>query len=182
MPYWSVEQKAHPDWAWACNWDKPGREDHPINCVTWQQAQTYCQWVGRRLPTEAEWEKAARGTDGRKYPWGNRDFKLAGRVANIADATAKRNRLNWVVATWYDDGFYETAPIGSFPSGASPYGALDMSGNVWEWTADWSDSEHRYRSLRGGSWSDLPRFARASSRLRNAPGDRYMVVGFRCVQ
>jgi formylglycine-generating enzyme required for sulfatase activity len=181
-PYRSLDNKAYPEWAWACNWDKPGRESHPINCITWQQARAYCRWAGKRLPTEVEWEKAARGTDGRKYPWGNRRFGVAGRVANVADKTAKRNRLSWAVVDGYDDGFYETAPVGSFPTGASPYGALDMIGNVWEWTADWYDVEHRFRSLRGGSWSDVPRFARVSSRIRNAPSDRYMVAGFRCAQ
>jgi formylglycine-generating enzyme required for sulfatase activity len=101
----------------SCNWNKPDRADHPINCVDWNQAQNYCEWSDKRLPTEAEWEKAARGEDGRVYPWGN--------TWDASKANTSEGKLG------------RTAPVGSYTSGISPYKVHDMVGNVWEWVQDW---------------------------------------------
>lgn len=177
MPFF--DGKDQPDFADFCNWQKPGRENHPINCVNWDQATAFCKWVGKLLPTEAEWEKAARGTDGRKYPWGNAGYGTAGRVANIADETAKRRWPQWTIVAGYDDGFAGTAAVGSFPAGASPSGAQDMVGNVFEWTADALEGA---RAVRGGSWDAGSSGARASGRSWVAGENRNANVGFRCAR
>jgi eukaryotic-like serine/threonine-protein kinase len=177
MPYW--EDANHPEAARFCNWAKTSRENHPINCLNWNQAHTYCQWAGKRLPVEEEWEKAARGTSGQKYPWGNAGYGTSRRVANIADETAKRSQPRLQIAEGYDDGFAETAPVGSFPAGASPYGALDMVGNVAEWVETQLDQR---RGVRGGSWSSDSSIARASKRNWIAPETRRTFIGLRCAQ
>jgi formylglycine-generating enzyme required for sulfatase activity len=148
----------------SCNWNS-GRDDHPINCVTWGQARAYCQWQGKRLPTEYEWEKAARGAEGRLYAWGS-EAVSSGRYANIAGTA---------------DGWKATAPVGTYPAGRSPYGADDMIGNVWEWCAS-VDDPRPGEPLRGGSWADEPRYVRASYRGRDEQGAKGEDYGFRCVR
>jgi formylglycine-generating enzyme required for sulfatase activity len=161
----------------ACNWGKPNRDSHPINCVELADARSYCAWAGKRVPSEVEWEKAARGTQAFVYSWGFTPLATAGTVANIAD---RNSGLDWALAT-YDDGFAETAPVGSFPKGASPYGALDMIGNVWEWTDNPYDLQGG-TAVRGCSWRSNPQVCRNSNRLWRRPGNTGPYFGFRCVR
>lgn len=142
------------------NWQQ---DDHPMVDVTWDDTQAYCKWAGVSLPKEAEWEKAARGTDGQKFPWvGDWD---ASKCANSVGSSRSG-----------------TASVGSYPQGASPYGVLDMAGNAWQWCDDWHDNSSTQRVLRGGSWStnDPDRF-RCAFRLSYGPGSRFDNDGFRGV-
>jgi formylglycine-generating enzyme required for sulfatase activity len=167
--------------------DSEAQGDHPVVHVSWNDAKAYCGWAGARLPTEAEWEKAARGTDERWYPWGE---AFDGRRLNYCDEGCA---VYWHDSE-FDDGYAYTSPVGSYPEGASPYGALDMMGNVWEWVSDWYSDTYYSRSpaqdpsgpefgtqrtMRGGAWVDLG-FFRVTLRWRNEPNDRYEDVGFRC--
>lgn len=159
----------------------------PVVCVTWDQASAYCGWAGGRLPTEAEWEYAARGPAGALYPWGN-DFE--GTKLNYCDSTCGRPRSD----PEFSDGYYYTAPVGSYPEGASWVGVLNLSGNVSEWVQDGFSSYQPLpawnpvgkgtgdtHTIRGGSWFLSPLEARATWRQGLASGDWYDDLGFRCL-
>jgi iron(II)-dependent oxidoreductase len=150
-------------------------DDHPIVNVSWKDAQAYCAWAGTKLPTEAQWEKAARGMNGQIYPWGNKFDKSK----------------CWTAES---DGS-QTKPVGSFPYGASPYGCLDMAGNVWQWCSvldvDYADSPSKNPTgsvcaggvVRGGSWLNISLYCRCASRRLDAPTSmRVNNVGFRCAE
>ena len=159
---------APPAVASGCNWNAPGRGDHPVNCIDWDQAATYCSWIGKRLPTEQEWEKAARGTDGRTYPWGNE-----GPSCDVAVMSASAGA---------GCGGASTAPVGSRDRGRSPYGLFDMAGNVDEWTGSLYESGSGARVLRGGSWKNDATAIRSSHRQGALPNVRDASVGFRCAE
>jgi formylglycine-generating enzyme required for sulfatase activity len=169
-------------------YEDPQFADYPVIHVTWHDAAKYCVWRNARLPTEAEWEKAARGTDGRDYPWGD---IFDGNWLNYCDI----NCLSDTADQEYDDGNADTAPVGSYPNGASPYGMLDMAGNVWEWVADWYNSEYyadsaaenpqgpatgTQRVLRGGSWNKDRFGVRTTYRSKFHPNGSKETFGFRC--
>ncbi len=136
--------------------------DHPVVYVSWDDAATFANWAGLRLPTEEEWEKAARGTDGREYPWGNEE--------------PTPFRCN------YGKNMKGTTPVGRYsPQGDSLYGCVDMAGNVWEWTDSWYDDEKAERVVRGGSWFSYRYGARAAFRGGLSPGSRDYNLGFRLV-
>ncbi len=161
--------------------------NHPVVCVTWHEAQAYCEWAGARLPTEAEWEYAARGPGGNVYPWGN---TFDGTLSNYCDVNCDKPSANTAV----DDGHAQSAPVGSYPRGASWCGALDLVGNVFEWTADWigdypstaqvnptGPETGREKVIRGGGWHYPQASLRGVARATIAPDKRYNPLGFRCV-
>ena len=164
----------------------PAYDDYPVIWVTQSQAADYCAWAGRRLPTEAEWEYAARGPEGRLFPWGD---EFDGTRLNYCDAGCGTGVQDKTV----NDGYAETAPVGSFPTGISWCGALDMAGDVREWVADWFGYYSSERQVnpkgpssgdshipRGGCWLDTPDNTRSTNRGENAIDYTRHKVGFRC--
>jgi len=174
-----------------CNWGKSDRSNHPINCVTSLQAKAYCEWRGKRLPTEAEWEKAARGTDDRFFPWGNQPA-TCDRAVMSESCTPEKCETD---RAQYGCGRQSTWPVGSKPAGASPYGALDMAGNVFEWVSDPLDEQYyamsprknptggkdQLRVYRGGAFTGNRHDQKAFLRDGTSPDFGDFVVGFRCV-
>jgi formylglycine-generating enzyme required for sulfatase activity len=176
----------------SCDWGTPtfgdpAKTQYPVVCVSWINANAYCRWAGARLPTESEWEYAARGPQGRDYPWG--DGFDGNRLSFCDQSCPHRWRDNAV-----RDGYSEAAPVGAFAAGASWCGALDLAGNVWEWTLSQhksypynpndgreSVSSDVKRVLRGGSWSDDPTTVRSAARTSENHHYKTWHVGFRCV-
>ena len=135
---------------------------NPITMVTIEDCEAYCAWAGLSLPTEQQWEKAARGTNGRKYPWGNEEPTKE--LCNCNELYGK------------------ILPVDALPLGNSPYGSAQMSGNVWEWTSSLWRQEREWCVFRGGSWDDGPYYVRAAYRFNSTPTDRYDRLGFRCAR
>jgi formylglycine-generating enzyme required for sulfatase activity len=178
--------------------DPEARAKHPINCVDWEMSEKYCREQGRRLPTEAEWEFAARGPDGRKYPWGDDDPSAGFMNACGKECVAwgTKNGVDEKAMYDSDDGFPTTAPVGSFPKGASRYGVEDVVGNVWEWVADFygpytkdeqnaptGPAQGEERVIRGGSWNaSYASWVRPTFRYKDTPTKRSYGIGFRCAR
>jgi formylglycine-generating enzyme required for sulfatase activity len=180
------------DWAKPYNWngrDFPkGAEKHPVVLVSWNDAQAFCKWAGKVLPSEQQWEKASRGIDARRWPWGN-----AWHLANCNSASFWAERDLWDYEKdwepWWEKEYPKkfagkpmTTPVGHFFEQhgiESPYGCVDSAGNVWEWCEDFYDEKKSTRVLRGGAWSDNPRLVACAYRGNNEPDVRYGIVGFR---
>jgi eukaryotic-like serine/threonine-protein kinase len=195
----SIADKDHKAFDPLCNIRDPEKKGtHPINCVDWGMADKFCREQGGRLPTEAEWEFAARGPDGRKYPWGDDDPTAGHLNACGKECVAWGNKNGVEEKAMYDadDGYPNTAPVGSFPKGASRYGVQDVVGNVWEWVADWygeypkeeqaspkGPASGDERVIRGGSWNgSYASWVRPTFRYKDAPAKRSYGIGFRCAK
>ena len=174
------------------NWKNPGyaqTDDHPVSCISWNDAVRFCQWLSVKknlvfsLPTEAQWEKGARGSDGRKYPWGNHELYYNGIY----------------YANYYPENRYGgTSPVGLYPQGESPFGLLDMAGNVWEWCSDWYQDDYYNSSpsknptgpargeshvMRGGCWFENADYARSAYHTSGfGPPESFNCYGFRLAQ
>jgi formylglycine-generating enzyme required for sulfatase activity len=170
-----------PPWLW--DMVNPAiHGDRPVIGVDWHDADAYCRWAAKRLPTEAEWEKAARGTDERQFPWGNQ--APTAELANFAVGA----RFSYSQALM---------PVGRYEKGKSPFGLFDMAGNVWEWVQDWYKAEYyeesparnptgpeegQFKVLRGGSWSELPKYLLTYGRFKLPPTTQNSYTGFRCAK
>jgi len=196
-----ITDKLHKTFDPLCNIRDPAAmASHPINCVDWQMAVDYCQAAGKRLPTEAEWEFATRGSDGRTYPWGD-EVPTAGHLNACGKECLAWSRKRGIFdqEAMYpkeDDGFPTTAPVGSFPKGKSVFGVEDVVGNVWEWTSDWyapystavetdpkGPSTGKERVIRGGAWNgSQPTWVRPTFRYSDVPTSKSYGIGFRCAK
>jgi formylglycine-generating enzyme required for sulfatase activity len=161
--------------------------DHPVVCINWYEASAYAKWAGKRLPYEAEWERAARGDDSRTFPWGDTVPKREAYNANYHPGGGEQDK----------DGYRFTAPVKVFPDGASPFGVIQMAGNVWEWCEDWYRENYYARSpkknpvgprkgsekiVRGGAWLNSIISIRTPYRSYIDPKLRYSHIGLRCAR
>jgi formylglycine-generating enzyme required for sulfatase activity len=181
--------KTHSDY-----YGSPSYGNFPVLYTTWSQAQSYCAWRGGRLPTEAEWERAARGDDGRIYPWGN---SFNGSLLNFCDANCPSldDTIDWFNPL-YNDGYADTSPVGAYSNNNHPFNLYDLGGNVWEWVSDWyardyydvspadnptGPSTGDYRVVRGGSIANTGYVTITYYRDTSEPAGSFWNVGFRCV-
>jgi formylglycine-generating enzyme required for sulfatase activity len=170
-------------WSQFCNGNREDRARHPVNCVDWDDANAYCRWAGKHLPTGADWQRAAQGDDGRTYPWGNDPPGPQRLNACGTECAALSQRVvGKVMPAMFDgdDGSPTTAPVGSYPAGASHYGVVDMAGNVWEWVADRHGDSRQYR---GGGWLTYQlENVSVAHPLADSPALRLNTLGFRCAK